>query len=311
MQIVIIGNSAAGKSTLARGLEARHGLAHLDLDTIAWDPGAQRRPFDKSSQELKAFTTQHSRWVIDGCYADLAEVALARNAEDPEQSVELWWLDPGDDVCLGHAEARHWEPHKYPSAKAQDANLPMLREWIEQYGARQDSVSRVAHHALFSAYAGPKKRLGHASEALQHAVHPQLTADTHLLGELPSGSLLLHCNASLTWLILVPDVGPHDVRELLELDSARMASFLRDAKLLNDALRREGGWEKVNVASLGNQVPQLHVHLVGRRRDDACWPQPVWGNLPEGPTWSDEEIARLRGQLGRYVTELESSPPSP
>jgi adenylate kinase family enzyme len=150
MRVVVVGNSSSGKSTLAKQL----GVPHLDLDTVAWWPTQPptRRPIAESAGAVDAFTRAHDAWVIEGCYADLAELVLPR-------CTQLVWLDPGVDACLANARARPWEPHKYESRQAQDANLAMLEDWIRGYATRDDACSRAAHRALFEQYAGPKLAL--------------------------------------------------------------------------------------------------------------------------------------------------------
>lgn len=152
MRLVVFGNSGAGKSTLARSL-AGEGLAHLDLDTLAWQPTDPpvRAPLHEAAAAIGAFTDEHERWVIEGCYADLVELALPR-------TTRLVFLDPPVETCLAHARARPWEPHKYPSRQAQDANLPMLLDWIAGYPTREGPLGRPAHVALYEAFGGPKER---------------------------------------------------------------------------------------------------------------------------------------------------------
>jgi adenylate kinase family enzyme len=154
MRVVLMGNSGAGKSTLAARLAERHGLAHLDLDTLAWlavEP-PQRAPLAASVAQLAAFTAAHDRWVIEGCYADLLGAAVARCSE-------LVFLNPGVEACLAHCRARPWEPHKYASKQAQDANLAMLLEWVRAYETRSDEFSLRAHRTLFDGFAGAKREL--------------------------------------------------------------------------------------------------------------------------------------------------------
>lgn len=150
-RIVLIGNSGSGKSTHAKALAARHGLAHLDLDTIAWQPTAPttRRALADSALAIAAFQAEHPRWVMEGCYADLAELALAH-------ATHLVFLNPGVEACIANCRARRWEPHKYSSAAAQDRNLPILVEWVRGYVTRMDEFSLARHRRLFDAYAGDK-----------------------------------------------------------------------------------------------------------------------------------------------------------
>src|SRR5262245_5899028 len=150
-----MGNSGAGKSTLAARLAREHGLAHLDLDTVAWEPGIappRRAPLATSIAALDAFTAEHPRWVIEGCYADLLAPAAAR-------STLLVFLNPGVDACVAHCRARPWEPHKYATKAEQDANLEMLVTWVRDYETRTDEFSLRSHRALFDGFTGPKREL--------------------------------------------------------------------------------------------------------------------------------------------------------
>jgi adenylate kinase family enzyme len=147
---LLVGNSGSGKSTLA----ARLALPHLDLDTLAWLSGMppRRRPVGESVQELEAFAAAHAAWVIEGCYGDLIEPAL-------RHCTQLVLLNPGIAACIANARARPWEPHKYPSKAAQDANLEMLIGWIRDYETRDDVFSLRAHRAIFDGHSGAKVEL--------------------------------------------------------------------------------------------------------------------------------------------------------
>ena len=123
-------------------------------------------------------------------------------------------------------------------------------------------------------------------------IHPQLLADCHVVGHLTSGLLLLHRNAALPWFILVPET---DETELLFVETGLRNAILEDAERVGRYLRANFNSTKVNVAALGNQVPQLHVHIVGRQVGDACWPKPVWGHLTETAEWPDAQLAEIRG----------------
>ncbi len=154
-RIVIFGNSGAGKSTLASQLARSGQLAHLDLDSLAWQPGTppERRPLADSARDIAHFTSHNPAWVIEGCYADLLELVL------PECS-ELIFLNPGVEVCVANCRARPWEPHKYASKAEQDANLEMLLDWVRKYDSRDDEFSLRSHRRLFKSFNGPKRELG-------------------------------------------------------------------------------------------------------------------------------------------------------
>jgi adenylate kinase family enzyme len=152
MRILVFGNSGSGKSTLARRLAAEHGLAHLDLDAIVWEPRAiavQRQP-DEILASLNAFLSEHARWVIEGCYGELVEAAS-------RQCTELVFLNPGLEACLAHNRGRPWEPHKYASKDAQDRMLDTLQAWVTGYYERQDPWSYHAHRRIFDAFTGRKR----------------------------------------------------------------------------------------------------------------------------------------------------------
>ena len=120
MRVVIVGNSGAGKSTLAQRLAAEHGLAHLDLDTVAWAEPAVRAPLEASCAQLDAFFAEHDAWVLEGCYADLAQHALTR-------CTELVFLDPGLDACLAHNAARPGSRTSTPARRPKTPTWPCSR----------------------------------------------------------------------------------------------------------------------------------------------------------------------------------------
>lgn len=150
-RVLIFGNSASGKSTLAKQLAHTHNLAHLDLDTIAWQATQppSRMPIVDSKKHMTEFTQQNSNWAIEGCYADLLEIIAP-------QANEVIFLNLPIETCLTNAKNRPWEPHKYPSQQAQDENLSMLLEWIADYDQRHDTFSRATHEALFDSFQGKK-----------------------------------------------------------------------------------------------------------------------------------------------------------
>jgi len=163
MRVVVLGNSGSGKSTLAQRLARTKSLADLDLDTLAWEPRLPpvRRALADSAREIAAFMDADDRWVIEGCYSDLLAIPLPR-------CTQLVFLNPGVEACIANARARSWEPHKYPSKEAQDANLAMLIGWIRDYERRGDEFSLAAHRALFDRFAGDKIELTSRLEIERH-----------------------------------------------------------------------------------------------------------------------------------------------
>ena len=124
-----------------------------------------------------------------------------------------------------------------------------------------------------------------------------MLADCHRLGRFDFCHLLLHKNALLPWFILVPHTA---VTGLLDLPEERRNATLREAALIADLIKRFFGYPKINFAAIGNIVPQLHLHVVGRKPDDPCWPAPVWGHLNESRQYSASEIEEIRALLARH-----------
>lgn len=109
-------------------------------------------------------------------------------------------------------------------------------------------------------------------------LHPRLAADTAPVGNFVLSRLLLSNDANYPWLILVPRRA--DIREIHDLSEADQQQLLRESMLLSRALMTAFSPAKLNIAALGNMVPQLHVHHIARFENDAAWPAPVWGRVP-------------------------------
>ena len=122
---------------------------------------------------------------------------------------------------------------------------------------------------------------------------PQLQNDCFVLGKLGSSQLLLLNNALLPWFILVPET---NVTELFELDDEQRLSLVRESDSLAGFVKQAFACDKINVASIGNVVSQLHMHVIGRRRDDFCWPGVVWGR-EEKEVYSDEAVMEIVASL--------------
>jgi diadenosine tetraphosphate (Ap4A) HIT family hydrolase len=125
------------------------------------------------------------------------------------------------------------------------------------------------------------------------SLHPQLAADTVPVCDLALSRLLVMNDANFPWLILVPRrAGVSEIIDLGDEQSVLMDEIARVSRALKD----ETCCDKLNVAAIGNVVPQLHIHVVARRKDDAAWPKPVWGALPRRDYGADA-IARFVGAI--------------
>ncbi len=109
-------------------------------------------------------------------------------------------------------------------------------------------------------------------------LHPQLERDTTPLGDLPLSRVLIINDANYPWLLLVPRRA--GAVELIDLGEVERAQLMSEIALASHALKDVTECDKLNVAALGNAVPQLHVHIIARRKTDKAWPKPVWGAVP-------------------------------
>lgn len=122
-------------------------------------------------------------------------------------------------------------------------------------------------------------------------LHPRLVADSLPLGDFPLCRLLLMNDAQYPWFVLVPR--RETVREIYQLEDRDQQQLLRESSGLSRALMEAFKGEKLNIAALGNIVPQLHLHHVVRYSTDPAWPAPVWGRLPARAYSEPERVARL------------------
>jgi len=110
---------------------------------------------------------------------------------------------------------------------------------------------------------------------------------------------LLNKNGALPWFILVPET---DAGDLLDLPDGTRQTAMQEAAAISQFIKKTLGYPKVNFAAIGNVVPQLHLHVVGRRPNDPCWPAPVWGNLTETREYSAAELRQTSVALARHAT---------
>jgi diadenosine tetraphosphate (Ap4A) HIT family hydrolase len=130
------------------------------------------------------------------------------------------------------------------------------------------------------------------------SLHPQLAQDTSLVGDLPLSQVRLMHDANYPWLLLVPR-RPR-ASEIVDLGDADQVVLTREVAQASRALKAVALCDKLNIAAIGNIVPQLHVHIVARRRDDPAWPRPVWGVAPPRayePAALTALIGAIRGEL--------------
>ena len=130
------------------------------------------------------------------------------------------------------------------------------------------------------------------------SLHPQLARDTINIGDLPLSRVLVINDATYPWLLLVPRRA--GVGEIIDLDEVAQAQLTTEIARVARALKAVTDCDKLNIAALGNVVPQLHVHVIARRQGDAAWPRPVWGVVPAVP-YDKAEFEPFVGALRRKI----------
>ena len=130
------------------------------------------------------------------------------------------------------------------------------------------------------------------------SLHPQLERDTVPVGDLALSRVMAMNIADYPWLILVPRIsGAVEIADLAPADAARL---IEEIALVSRALKAIAACDKINVAAIGNVVPQLHVHIVARWKTDPLWPKPAFGHAPM-VAGDAKEIARFILDTRHYL----------
>lgn len=141
------------------------------------------------------------------------------------------------------------------------------------------------------------------SEPVDFQLHERLRADTIGLGSTSLCEIRLMNDSTWPWVLLVPAVP--GVREIYQLSADQQHQLVRESSALSEAMMDVFGGDKMNVAALGNMVPQLHLHHIVRFEGDPAWPGPIWGKQPPVP-YAEEELERVRERLAPVLAELHS-----
>ncbi len=127
------------------------------------------------------------------------------------------------------------------------------------------------------------------------SLHPQLESDTLPVTDLGLCRVLLMDNALFPWLILVPR--REQAREIIDLTPGQRHLLMDEIAHISEAMQELFRPDKINVAALGNQVPQLHIHVIARFTADSAWPYPVWGKGAEPYGNPQPVLQRLKRHL--------------
>lgn len=130
------------------------------------------------------------------------------------------------------------------------------------------------------------------------AIDPRLEQGSVAVAELPLSVVRLVDDRRFPWLLLIPQVA--GAIDLIDLSEEDRAAVIEEIAAASRALKEATGCDKLNVAALGNQVSQLHIHVIARFSTDSAWPDPVWGKgapVPFEPAARDAFVKSLRASL--------------
>ena len=133
---------------------------------------------------------------------------------------------------------------------------------------------------------------------MSFALDKRLGNSSVIVADWPLCTVLLKNDRRFPWLILVPKRA--DIREMHALEESDRQQVLKEICAASVAMEKVYKPEKMNVAALGNMVPQLHIHVIARFTDDAAWPNPIWGVGQEEPYSAEEleqTLSKLKGEL--------------
>ncbi|PKG99201.1 HIT domain-containing protein [Paraglaciecola sp. MB-3u-78] len=131
-------------------------------------------------------------------------------------------------------------------------------------------------------------------------LHPQLEQDSELVTELVLCSVRLINDANYPWLILVPRVA--NISDVIDLSDAQQQRLWQESARVSRALKYLFTPDKLNIAALGNMVPQLHLHHIVRYQNDVSWPKPIWGQVAS-KAYSEVQLTK---QVNLIQTEIEA-----
>lgn len=130
-------------------------------------------------------------------------------------------------------------------------------------------------------------------------LHSQLKQDSIDIGQFPLSRLLLINDSQYPWFVLVPERS--DITEIYQLSEQDQQLLQKESSLLAKQLAEIYQADKMNIAAIGNLVPQLHIHHIVRYKNDIAWPAPVWGKFEAVP-YTEQQIKKIKAQI---VSELQ------
>ena len=127
----------------------------------------------------------------------------------------------------------------------------------------------------------------------------RLLEDSTFVTKLHVNQVRLNHDARFPWLILIPEIA--GLKELHDIPDGKQAIVQKEVNFCSAALQELTSADKMNVAALGNLVPQLHIHVIARKHNDNAWPQPVW-SAGEAKPYGEEDLAELVNKLKQRLS---------
>ena len=127
----------------------------------------------------------------------------------------------------------------------------------------------------------------------------RLLEDSTFITKLNVSQVRLNHDARFPWLILIPEIA--GLKELHDIPDQKQAIVQKEVKFCSVALQELTSADKINVAALGNLVPQLHIHVIARKHNDNAWHQPVW-SAGEANPYEEENLAKLVNKLRQRLS---------
>ncbi len=125
-------------------------------------------------------------------------------------------------------------------------------------------------------------------------LHPRLQADSLAITELQLCELRLINDSQYPWFILVPK--RPDITEIYQLSETDQQLLQQESSLIAKTMAELFKADKMNIAAIGNMVPQLHIHHIARYKTDIAWPAPVWGKF-DAVTYSEQQYTKISSQI--------------
>jgi len=131
-------------------------------------------------------------------------------------------------------------------------------------------------------------------------LHHRLKEDTIEIVRLKLSLVLLMNDSSFPWLVLVPAI--EGAQEVHQLSIEERSVLIEEIAAASEILQKLYSPDKINIGALGNLVPQLHIHVIGRFRTDRAWPGPVWGTGKARP-YAADELNAVAGRIKKAFSQ--------